>query len=407
MARYSPRDYGYTRSPGLLEGLSHIAQQGAQGFVTGEADERQRESARLDQELQELELYESGVRRGRAPTEEVPEEEDIFAGELPGQQRTNERSEAAPPPIFRGELPGRSAPATGLEAGLGQMAQQGLPPEPQVVAIPGAYVEGMGFSPRTITDQDLVGHTRAAARVPRTRVQPGYEQATENLYIDREATPAARERRAETEEARAQRGMLERGLEAMERGDMTPSEQADLLESDVPASVIFGDEGTGGDEGTIRAAGREFPNTPAGAAAALAWIEETAGARRSPGSQEDVTNEVTRRQFANSAIRGIQDAREEWADLTDYQREQRIANGQGIGPTVIEILSLFGYDSMEELQSEISELRGVGVPGARVPRGGGEPAAGAGEYSEDEIARLVQENPDMSAEEILELLEQR
>ena len=412
MARYSPRDPGYTRSPSLLEGLSHIVESGARGYTTGEADSDRRESARLDQELQELELYQGGVRRGRAPTEEVPEEEDIFGGELPGQQRTNERSEAAPP-IFQGALPGRSRPSTGLEAGLGDIAAAGVPPEPEIVAVPGSYVEGMGFTDRIITDQDLVAHTRAANRVPRRRVQPGYQQATDDLYIDEAATPEGREAARETAQQREQRRQLEASLGMLQEGGreaLSASDQATLMEGDVPSSVIFGSQATSSsrrDPAEIQAALerlRQNPDDPQAQARAFAAGVPASQVWPRPASDEaDITNEVTRRQFATRALTAIQDAREEWADMTQYQRDQRIASNQGLGAVINRIVRDFSYDSVEEFQQELRDLRLTGVGAGGEPA----PAPGGGDISDELIQQLVRDNPNLSAEEIYQMLEEQ
>jgi len=406
MARYSPRDPGFTHVPGVLEGLSSIATAGAQGYQAGKQTKQDEEDRKLKEALNALAGYESGLREGQAPREAVPEEEDIFRGEPVGPAQSG-RTEVAPP-LFQGVRPGQVA-ATGLEGALEQLQMDGAPPEPQVVALPGAYVDGMGFAPRAITDQDLVGDTRARAARPRTRTVGGAQQLTEDYYLDPSGTPEARaeqktirEEGRDTARERRERARLEAALGGVAGMRLPPEQTAELL-GEVPGSTLFDNP----DPDQIRVGGRLFPNTPAGEAASLAWQESLSDARAQgsgSGGGANTTAEVTRRQFALAASRAIADLQEEFRSMSRRERDRAISEGRSIQENVQAVLDIFGYDSVPELQDEMRTLRLSG--GARGAGRSSAPGVGPDQLNDEEIDALIEANPDMSDEEILELINQ-
>ncbi|HET9949904.1 MAG TPA: hypothetical protein VFQ22_13365, partial [Longimicrobiales bacterium] len=230
-----------------------------------------------------LKLFLEGFRTADQVSEEVPEEisaeEDIFTGAGIGLQPSNidpglfrappsgsrdidpafRRQPPAearnidpgfrrePPSIFRGARPGlaRGTPPP-MDQALGELARGGaaVVQEPEVLALPGAFVPGLGFAPRIITSDDMAmampERTRERAHVPRTRmrerIRPGVEQVDEDLFFDPMATPEGRGRAFETAREREQREQLERALAELELGDLSPEAAAELIEAGVPAS---------------------------------------------------------------------------------------------------------------------------------------------------------------------------
>lgn len=414
MARFSPRDPGFTSAPTLGDALASLARSGgaAQEAVEEREDlELQRdEIARLRDvavEDRERELFEAGFTR-TPRREQIPEEEDIFAGVLPGLETADPRRRA--PDVFQGAGIGMQPDTTPAAGALGQLEQTGqVPPEqPQLLAVPGAYVEGMGFTPRTITDMDLVQERRKAMRQPRTRLAPGVEQVTEDLFFDEARSPAGRERRAEEEATSSRRARLEAVLSAVqaggEEGDIPPEILAEGLDIGVPSGMLR--PGRGEEPGMIRVQGRDFPNTEAGERAALAWREALAEAGRtggrSGGAAERITGEVTRRTLATAAARAMDRIRQDVRDLSPYER-RNLEPGQ-IETQIRETLELFGFASPQELESEMRELRLAGT-GRTEPGAGAGGAGQAGELSDAEIDAIIEANPDLSDEEILALIE--
>lgn len=412
MARYSPRDPGFTRVPGVLDALSHIATSGAAGYTgvneANRARELEDEERAAARETRETGLFRQGFRRGTAPTEPVPEDEDVFRDMPIGMQR--ERTEHEPPSIFRGARPGMAARTPPpLDRALGSLELQEPPPAPRMLALPGAYVEGMGFTDRAITDQDLVQESRRRNAVPRQRTRQGFEQVTDDLYFDPSASPEGREASMESARDLDRRRRLERALGAVQGGgDMDPALQAELLDLDVPASQVFPDR----DANLISVGGRDFPNTPGGERAALAWQEALAEARSTgsgsgSGSDARITGEVTRRTLATAAARAVSSLDEEIREvrgssgttLTDRQRNQLTTLNRARD----DALRSFGFQTIQELQTEMRALRLSGVGGGE---GGAPPAGGGGGDLDDAaIDRILLENPDLTDEQVLDLLE--
>lgn len=203
MARYSPRARVSTTVPGVFDALNEIIDRGGEVVEERRRRARQDEQDQLRQDQAEAALDRQGYRRGTAPREAVPEEEDIFAGESFGMARdvAREREQPGFPDIFAGERPGMARgggePQSPLVEGLGRIAEGEVEiPRPQddddVLALPGAFVAGQGFVPRAIRKSELVRARREAIRraSPRERVRPGYEQVGENVYSvpEREGT---------------------------------------------------------------------------------------------------------------------------------------------------------------------------------------------------------------------------
>lgn len=413
MARFSPRDPGFTRVPTLAEGLGTLAQ--SAGAAQEDARDRRIEDELLEEEELErtLDRFERGF-TDRPRREPVPEDEDVFRGAGIGLQRT----EAEDPGIFRDARPGMAADAPGitrpgrqpspLAQGLGTMAQERGPIQTQeqedVLSIPGAFVEGLGFTPRAIRSSDLVEQNRARAQAiagPRERLAPGVEQVSEGMFFDPEQTREGRQARQDTSRSTERQARLTAVLGAIQRGDedISPEILAEALELGVPQHMLRGE----GANGEIRVQGRDFPNTPAGERAALAWREAVAEAGRTGGaggSAERITGEVTRRTLATAAARALDGIRQDVRELTDYER-RNLQAGQ-IQRQIQETLTLFGFESAEELQREMRELRLAGTGGA--PPGGDGDGGGGVEISDELIDRVMQENPDASEEELMDLV---
>lgn len=228
MSRYSPTVEPRAPDP-LLAGLNALLEGGRRA----NAERREREFQEEEQEyvrgrrdvqgaVEAAELDRAGIRRGAAPTR---------------------RTEVRAPDVFGDALPGMAAGASGpspLAAGLQGLALQGRPRPPRLVHRAGAYVPGLGFVPKNLTDQDLMGDARMGLAAPETREEadPRYRQLNEGFYVDEEATPEARQSRQEQE--RMQR--LTQVLGALQAGGRDPELLAQALELDVPVSQVFQDE---------------------------------------------------------------------------------------------------------------------------------------------------------------------
>lgn len=205
MARWSPTRTVQTTVPTLYDALNEVIDRGHQSVqrrrVQEQQDEdraRQMEREDLADALAEAGAYDAGIRRGTAPTEEVPGEQDVFRGEGIGMQR--ERTEVAPGSIFRGQRPGMAAGTPGtnaeLAAGLDEIIGRGRRREPTVLARAGEFVPELGgYAPRNLTDTDLFGdQLPGQPDTPgRRRQQPGTVQLTEDRYLDQRARAAGRQ----------------------------------------------------------------------------------------------------------------------------------------------------------------------------------------------------------------------
>lgn len=419
MARYSPRDPGFTPVPTLGDALASLARSGGEAQRTIEEREdleRQRDELErrrgVEEEDREVELFESGFTR-EPRRETIPEEEDVFADALPGLETADPRRR--PPDVFEGAGIGMQPDETPAAGALGQLEQTGEIPaeQPEILAVPGSFVEGMGFTPNAIRSDDFVEARRQSMSRARTRMAPGVEQVTENLFFDESRTPGARQEARDTERDSARRARLEAVLGAVGEGDDVPPEVlAEGLELGVPSRML---EGGGRDEpGTIRVSGRDFPNTPTGEAAALAWREAVAEAGRTSGggrtgSAERITGEVTRRTLATAAARAMDKIRSDVRDLTPFER-RNLEPGQ-IETQIRETLELFGFDSPAELQEEMRELRLAGTGGQGQTTGFDEGAGGGGggeiEVPADLVDQVMEEFPNATQEELTDIVIQR
>ncbi len=158
---------------------------------------------------------------------------------------------------------------------------------------------------------------------------------------------------------------------------------------------------------------RRFPDTPAGRAAALAWEETVAGQRSTgrgaTGSGERITGETTRRTLATAAARAIDKIQQDVRELTRYEREN-LEPGQ-IERQIRSVLSLFGFESVQELQQEMRTLRlgGVGAGGAPATGGAGEGGAAGDEVEipPELIDEVMSENPDATEAELIDMVLER
>lgn len=239
MGRFTPRDPGHTVVPGVFDALNELFDRGQEAVERRRArqledeeigytrDERGRDTAR-----QNLVDYEAGIRTGTAPTMRGPEPRR--------------------PQVFEGTgiglAPARPAP---LREGLDALLQVGRPRKPKLVAQAGAFVPGIGFAPRNLTDVDLPGwpgittdgeryRAGEAARklglADRRPVQadPRYQQLTPDRYLDTSATPGAREAEARTEQSER----LARILGALRSGGRDPELLAAAVDAGVPWSEL-------------------------------------------------------------------------------------------------------------------------------------------------------------------------
>lgn len=373
--RYVPREQQL--SP--LSGLAHLLDT----YTETQREKREREEEEnalsLADALQTLELDRLGVREGTAPTRAVPRDQDIFADARPG---------------MAADAAGRSDIGLSLEAARQMRPSELVKREPQVVHLPGSYIRGVGFTERALTDVDLAQLRKEGMRAEKQTADPRYRQLNEDYYLDTESTPDARERR----------GGAARQLQLLEafRGMGATPQQLALLQADPDfADEVFdqlNEEAPAPPK--IRVGGRDFPDDEVGQNAALAWQEALAEAGRRPDATGDgtrITGEVTRRTAAMAAARAVDRIREQTRELSPAER-RNIEPGQ-IEQQIRSTLSLFGFGSVQELQEEMRTLRLSGVDSGRSPA-----AAGGGEIDDDEIDRLILENPDLTDEEIAEIL---
>jgi len=404
MARYTPRDPGFTRSPTLGDAIASLATSAGGGQIAGERrrqddEDREFQEERRDvaREDRELDLFEQGFTRDPR-TETVPDQEDVTLGARVGMAG---QEQARVPDIFEQAGIGLQRGNTPAAGALGEIAQGGAP-EPQVLAIPGAYVEGLGFTPRPIHDTDLVDARQAAARRQRERLAPGVERATDDYFFDERLSPQGRADARQDERDTTRRSRLEAVLEAVGRGeeDLPPEIMAEGLELGLSERFLRGEQGGASGDDTIRVQGRTFPNTEAGQRAALAWREAVAEAGRSgsgTGAGARVTGETTKRTLAMAAARALDSIRGDFRDMSPFE-QSRVPAGF-MESQIRETLELFGFESVDELQTEMRNLRLVGLGGQ-----GGQPTGQGDELTDEQIDAIIQQNPDATPEEILELI---
>lgn len=235
MARFSPTRTVQTTVPSVFEALSEIIDRGREVVDRRRAQDELERQRRLEEEDRALEQHERGVRRfAEAPEVEIEPEEDIFGGGI-GMQRPSARAGG----IFEGEGVGMQRDpgfATGLEGLL--TAER---PRPRRIAAPaGAFVPGVGFAPRNIFEDELPGRVETQ----RVMADPRFERVTgtDDLFIDRTATPEARAAAAEEEERRRRVGALAGGLDVLgvlgRDGIRDPERVAAALEAGLPASML-------------------------------------------------------------------------------------------------------------------------------------------------------------------------
>ncbi len=380
--RYQPREH-------QLSPLSVLAV-GLDSFQEGRREKREREEAdqqgSLADALQRMELDELGVREGTAPTRPVAVEDSIFAGERPGMGRGTT---------------GPSGLGMSLDAAR-QMGPKAFAPRPdpnEIMHHAGSFVRGVGFTEKHLTRGDL--DRLRPGGVGGETMQVGddrYSQLNDDYYVDREATPEARGRRSA---AARTMGLLEafRGMGA--RPDQLALLEADEGFADEIYDQLNEEEESPEIEGTLN---RRFPDTDAGRIAALEWERMVRDARADPdgpGGVESPTREVTRRSVALAAARAVAAIQTAFRTMSQTERDRRRDGGDGLQRDIEGALRPFGYTSLNELNEDMRALR-IGND-ELAPASSGQGGAGA-EFDETEIDRLLEENPDLSDEEIAELL---
>lgn len=267
---YAPIDPRYDDiGAGVGEGLAS----GVSSFLD-ERDrrrERQRRDERdaMERELHEIGMYESGYRRGQAPTEEAtrfrPQEREqpdwggLFAR---GAERIDVRT---------GELRDPSEPPNELNDALTQRVRDeaatrrgsaGELPEPGRV--------GMSL----FSDEPVTFETRPAAELKERRTQPGFEQVTEGLYRDTGFLERERDRIAGVEAGDDGLDEIAAALEEL-YPDMSPEEARAHATLMGRGSGIYGDAMELGPEDDP-----EFETPVRGSPEYMQMLEDEAAARR-------------------------------------------------------------------------------------------------------------------------------
>lgn len=196
MARWSPTREVTTTVPTIYDALNELVDRGAmandrrmmqqeQERARGlEDEERGRRQGREDlaTALSEISFQQAGGRRFETPpTRELSPDEDVFAGARPGMA-----AQVGGGGIFEGARPGMGG---GVADQLEQVAFPGRPRTPSIIAPAGAFVPGVGFAPRHITDRDMqpsIGMT-GAGRGPRQVPDSRYTHLTGDRYLDTQA----------------------------------------------------------------------------------------------------------------------------------------------------------------------------------------------------------------------------
>lgn len=358
-----------------------------EGFSEGRrekaAEEDYEEDRSFQGALRALEMDRLGLREGTAPTRPVAVEDSVFQDTGIGMARG---------------APGPSGLGLSLEA-TRRMGPKAFAPQPdmsEIVHPAGSFMRGVGFTEKALTRGDLVAiaQDRAARDAAIQVADPRYRQLNDDYYVDEEATP----------EGRASRSSAARQLQVLRSfRDLGASpQQLQLLQADPSfADEVYAQLNEEEDEPEaqrIRVGGRDFPDDETGQAAALAWQTSLREAGRDPDAAGDgtrITGEVTRRAAVSAAAREINRIREEARELA--RTGTPLEAGQ-VERQIRASISLFGFESVQEVEEEARELRTRGVEAAPG-------AEGVGEVTDDEIRRLMDEHPDLSDEEILELIE--
>lgn len=412
MGRFSPQVPGFLwdTGPGKAGGIAR----GVENFIRArerkKAGERQEEDEERRREIEELNLALQGIRRGEAPTQTVEREQpSVFEGVDPSRSigagsvrrdRTAHRPEmdgGAGENGFARERPEEGSFASGPEgvaASLGELRQGG---RPRMVAPPGAFVPGVGFTDRALFENPAARMGAHREATTRERPDPRFEQLTDEFYRERPEDPQAQL------------------SEALGRLRHLSPEQRQALAAGVPESVVFREEPQE-EEDVITVAGREFPNTPEGEEAALAWRRQHSAAGRDPegpgGGRESFTEEELRsagvpeeqipaamrdpvlaRQLVGHAVEGGQGGVSPTSQLVAGRSRALGAAGalSRINPLDFynqpdaltrrqnEILRFYGYNDVDELHTHMREM-GLNPADAEPGAGGegGEGEAGAG-----------------------------
>lgn len=405
MGRYSPT----TQQISALEALAEVGHS-----VADRRDEvrdrRADEEARAAEDAErregvDLDRGMRGLRRGTAPTRmEEMRAPEMFEQELPGASRYDEGADV--PDIFEDErpsfLPGPRAPlpqATGEApppALDGALAELQRPRKPKVRHLAGSYVRGMGFTERTLTDQDVFGGAAPGEqlRQPQTRetADPRYRQVTDDYYLDEEATPEARTVRAKVagEEADFGResGRLEGVLSRLGRGGRA---EAEAMAAGVPGSVVF-DEPDEPDpvRGTVvRSGNRNVLIDPTTGDTLKQYdpLPEPGGRGRGAGDDPG-SRLVALRQRAMGAARAVLAIQQGFARSTVGFQDPGAVNAR-----ITAALRPFGFRSVDELEES---MRSLGLeddtPGA------GEPEAEP--VTIEEIDAFLDDHPEITDEQI-------
>lgn len=252
---FAPVDSGMGDVGRALGGAIANAPTDFQNARSAEEQRQQRaEGAARDRELYDLELFEQGYRRGETPRETV----DFRSG-----------------PSSRPERPGRRAPETAggsgnvFEGGIGMQRRQ----EPAGDSLFGAMSPSQAMAPRAARSrEDFSGSIFADGgagagieRIPDERLRaqvtkPGYQQISDDLYLDQNATPEARGQLAQRtqmgeqedeifqalvargfpeEEARGEAKMMVQGIDGAVYGAMNRRGGAPQEMSEEDADILY------------------------------------------------------------------------------------------------------------------------------------------------------------------------
>jgi hypothetical protein len=238
--RYSPQNVRRTLEPTAYDALNELFDRGQDAVVRRrEAEERDRLRV-LEEEDRTWLREQRGVQGAR--DEATLRDEGIYRGPRPRTVPARAPSVFAESGIGIGEQPGREATSP-LAENFSQLLEQGRPKPPKLLAPAGAFVPGLGYISKHLTDQDLMdprapGAPSMALGVG-SRPDPRYEELTPGFYRDTEGTPRAREERQMSDRTRRLAQLLE---QMRSGGGMSGELMAEAADLGVPWSEIMPDE---------------------------------------------------------------------------------------------------------------------------------------------------------------------